>query len=116
MKISIEGCTVRPAGEADAAACDRLCAAVHGHTRSGEVADAIREGDARVVERDGRVVGYTTGLGYFGHSVAECNRDLMALIGAAEGFGGPGLLVLLATRRCFAGAWKTDCGLCSPAP
>ena len=48
MKISIEGCSVRAAVHSDVAACDRLCAAVHGHTRSAEVADAIRQGAARV--------------------------------------------------------------------
>ncbi|MGB6934948.1 MAG: GNAT family N-acetyltransferase [Acidobacteriaceae bacterium] len=109
MNLSIEGCTVRAAGDADAAACDRLCAAVHGYTRSGEVADAIREGTARVVERDGHVAGYTTGLGYFGHSVAESNRDLQALIGAAEGFDGPGLLVPVRNAALF--RWCLENGL-----
>ena len=90
MRKSIEGCSVRPAGDADAVACDQLCARVHGHTRSGEVSDAIQQRHATVVERDGRITGYTTGLGYFGHAVAESNRDLHALIGAAEGFGGAG--------------------------
>ena len=63
-----------------------------------------------MVERDGHVAGYTTGLGYFGHSVAESNRDLQALIGAAEGFDGPGLLVPVRNAALFAGVWKTDAG------
>ena len=46
-----------------------------------------------MVERQGRVAGYTTGLAFFGHTVAETNDDLQALIGAAERFDGPGFLV-----------------------
>jgi hypothetical protein len=30
---------------------------------------------------------------FFGHSAAETNDDLVALIGTAEGFGSPGILV-----------------------
>jgi predicted N-acetyltransferase YhbS len=93
MRKSIEGCSVRPAREADVEGCDQLCAAVHGHTRSGEVSDAIQQGHATVIERDARITGYTTGLGYFGHAVAESDRDLQALIAAAVGFGGPGIMV-----------------------
>jgi hypothetical protein len=66
---------------------------VHGHDRSGEVRDAIAQGAARVVERHDRITGYTTGVALFGHSIAETNDDLIALIGAAEEFGGPGFLV-----------------------
>ncbi len=109
MKISIEGCSVRLADSSDAAACDRLCAAVHGHTRSGEVADAIRRGTASVVERDGHVAGYTTGLNYHGHSVAESNRDLQALIGAAERFEGPGFLLPARNTTLF--RWCLENGL-----
>jgi hypothetical protein len=66
---------------------------VHGHDRGGEVRDAVAQGTARVVERHGRITGYTTGVAFFAHSVAETNDDLQALIGAAEEFGGPGFLV-----------------------
>ncbi|HEX2284635.1 MAG TPA: N-acetyltransferase, partial [Mycobacterium sp.] len=37
--------------------------------------------------------GYTTGVAFFAHSVAETNDDLLALIGAAESFDGPGFLL-----------------------
>jgi len=46
-------------------------------------------------KRQGRISGYTTGIGHFAHSVAETNDDLAALIGAAEEFSGPGFLVPL---------------------
>ena len=50
-------------------------------------------GTAMVVERHGRVTGYTTGIGFAGHTVGETNEDLKALIASAQGFGGPGFHV-----------------------
>lgn len=55
--------------------------------------DAIRLKTATIVEYHGRVTGYATMIGYFGHAVAECNEDLQALIGAASDFPGPGFIV-----------------------
>ena len=70
-------------------------------TASKRVHAAIEAGDARVVERLGRITGYTTGITYFSHSVAETNDDLQALIGAAADFGTPGFLVPLANTSLF---------------
>ena len=61
--------------------------------RGGELLDALTHGGARVVERGGRITGYTTGIGFYGYSVTETNDDLQALISAAEAFPGPGFLV-----------------------
>jgi hypothetical protein len=66
---------------------------VHGHDRRGEFKDAVAQRTARVVERHGRITSYTTGIGFFAHSVAETNDDIAALIGAAEEFPGAGFLV-----------------------
>jgi predicted N-acetyltransferase YhbS len=90
---TVEGCSVRPATVADLEACNRLCERVHGHTRSGELRDGIRQRAALVVERHGGITGYASGFGYFGHAVGEANIDIRALIGAAEEVGGPGILV-----------------------
>ena len=38
-------------------------------------------------------MGYTTGVGFFGHSVAESNGALQALIGMAPAFEEPGFLL-----------------------
>ena len=95
LGFKVSGSDVRAATDADAPACDALCVRVHGHDRGGEVRDAIAQGSARVVERHGRITGYTTGVALFGHSIAETNDDLIALISAAEEFGGPGFLVPL---------------------
>jgi hypothetical protein len=66
---------------------------VHGHNRGKELAEAMTRGAARLVERGGRVTGYTTQVAFFGHAACETNDDLKALIGAAASFDGPGILV-----------------------
>jgi predicted N-acetyltransferase YhbS len=93
LALKIPGYEVRPAREEDLSACNQLCLRVHGHDRGGELLDAIRQGTANVVERLGRITGYSTGIGWFHHAIAETNDDLQALIGAAPAFLGPGFLV-----------------------
>ncbi len=95
LGLEIPGCSVRAATVDDIDACDAICVRVHGHDRDGELRDAISQASARVVERSGRIAGYTTAIAFGGHSVAETNDDLQALIGSAEGFGTPGFLVPL---------------------
>ena len=90
---AIPGYVTRPATEGDLGACNVLCAAVHGFPRGGELADAIAQGGASVVERDGRITGYATSIGFISHAVTETTDDLTALIAAAPAFGGPGFLV-----------------------
>ena len=74
-------------------ACNALSRHVHGFDRGVDLAQAIEQGTARIVERAGRITGYTTHLAFFGHSTAETNVDLQALIASAESFAGPGILV-----------------------
>jgi len=93
IKEEIPGYVVRAAREDDLENCNCVCLSVHGHDRSGELVDAIRERSARVVEHAGRITGYTTGIAFFAHSVGETNEDLKALIAAAPEFGGPGFLL-----------------------
>jgi ribosomal protein S18 acetylase RimI-like enzyme len=101
LGLKLPGYDVRDATGADEAACNALCLRVHGHDRAGELREAIESGSARVVERLGRITGYTAGIQYFAHSVAETNDDLQAMIGAAEDFGTPGFLVPLANAELF---------------
>ncbi len=93
LAMQVPGCGVRAAMESDLAACNDLCFRVHGHHRGGELHDAIKQGSATVVERDGRLTGYATALAFFGHAVGETNDDIKALIAAAPVFLGPGFLV-----------------------
>jgi len=109
LGISLPGYDVRPATCDDEAACNALCVRVHGHDRGGEVTEAIEAGSAMVVERLGRITGYTTGVTYFSHSVAETTDDMEALIGAAKDFGTPGYLVPLANTDLF--RWSLAHGL-----
>jgi GNAT superfamily N-acetyltransferase len=90
---SIAGVVVRVATEADLAACNALCRRVHGADRGHELRQAVGQGVARVVERGGRITGYTTQIAFFGHAVCETTDDVKALIATAESFGGPGFLV-----------------------
>ncbi|MGO9036003.1 GNAT family N-acetyltransferase [Mycobacterium sp.] len=93
LDLRIPGYGVRAATATDLETCNALCVRAHGHDRSGELGDSLAHGTARVVERGGRITGYTAGIGFYTHSVAETNDDLQALIGKAEAFQGPGFLV-----------------------
>lgn len=112
--LVIEGRRVRPANKGDLDACNKLCLRVHGHDRGPELFDAIKQGTATVVEHDGRITGYATMVGFFGHAVGEGNEDLKALIGAATEFPGPGLL--LPTRNGDLLRWCLGKGLCVVQP
>jgi hypothetical protein len=74
-----------------------------------ELAHAIQQGTAKVVERAGRVTGYTTDLAFFGHATAETNPDLQALLASVESFGGPGVLVPSRNAELF--RWCLSNGL-----
>jgi len=90
---TVPGYLVRPAKPEDVAACNDLCVRVHGHQRGGELSDAIELGHAAVVEVNGRLTAYSSGIGFFDHAVGEGNADLMALLSEACQFAGPGILV-----------------------
>lgn len=105
-RVKLAGYEVRSAAAADEEACNRLCLAVHGHDRAGEVEEAIRDRTATLVEHHGRVVGYATAIGFFAHAVSETNEGLMALIGAADAITGPGILVPTRNHALF--TWCLD--------
>jgi predicted N-acetyltransferase YhbS len=109
LKLKLEGFDVRPMTEADIDECENLTRQIHGHTRRGDLLDGIAQKTAQVVERNNRITGYTTVMGFFGHSVAETNDDLKALIGAAEAFHGAGFL--LPTRNAEVLRWCLTQGL-----
>ena len=109
IKASTPGYSVRPARMSDLEECNRLCRRVHGHDRSGELRDAIEQGTAVVAERDGRIVAYSSSIGFFGHTVGESNADVQALIATADAFLGPGILV--PTRNAGLFRWCLENGL-----
>jgi predicted N-acetyltransferase YhbS len=105
----IEGYEVRQASEEDLDAINQLCLDAHGHDRAGEVRGAMAQGGVRVVENDGRIVAYTTGIAYFGHAVSASNEALKALIAASPEFGGPGFNLPVRNGDLF--RWALDRGL-----
>ena len=109
LGAEIPGHPIRPAREEDLPVCNELCSRVHGHDRGLELLEAVRQGTATVVEHAGRITGYATVIGFFGHAVCESNDDLKALIGAAPAFPGPGFL--LPTRNSDLLRWCLSVGL-----
>jgi GNAT superfamily N-acetyltransferase len=110
----IPGYRTRRATAADIEACSSVCRRVHGHDRPGEVADAVAQGTALVVEHDGRISGYATDLAFFSHAVGESNEDLKALIMAADAFGGPGILVPTTNAELFHWCLERDLRVVQP--
>ncbi|MBX9778488.1 MAG: GNAT family N-acetyltransferase [Xanthobacteraceae bacterium] len=109
LNLAIDGRQVRTATAAHLDAADQLYRNIHGHARTRELRVAIEQGTATVVERDGRLTGYTTGVGFFGHAVGETNEDLQAMIGSARSFAGPGFLVPI--RNAVLMRWCLQRGL-----
>lgn len=101
LGVKFPGYDVRPAVMADVDSCNALCRRVHGHDRANELRDAIGRGTARVVEHSGEIAAYATDIAFFGHAVAETNRGLEALIGAASGFPAGGFLVPTRNSELF---------------
>lgn len=109
INAKIEGFKVRPMTSEDVAAADGISKAIHGISRKNEIAGSVEHGTGRVVENGGRITGYSTVVGFFGHAVGETNNELKALIGAAEEFAGPGFL--LPTRNSELMRWCFEHGL-----
>jgi hypothetical protein len=99
---------VRSATPQDLDCCDDLCRRVHGHDRHGELSNWIGAGTARVVEREGRITGYTTGCGYFSHAVGETDNDMIKLLAAAETVAGLGFLVPSRNTALMAWCLRSD--------
>ena len=109
MNLTLPGYTIRAATKGDLKECNRLCRALHGHDRGGELLDMISHGTATVVEHDDRITGYATVIGFFGHAVGETNREIKALIGAAKEIAGPGFLLPMRNSEVF--RWCLQHGL-----
>jgi predicted N-acetyltransferase YhbS len=109
LGISLADYNVRPAKESDIDSCNQLCLKVHGHTRGNELLGAVKTGTATIVENEGRITGYATQVGFFGHAVAESNNDLKAIIGASANFSGAGFL--LPSRNAEMMRWCLNNGL-----
>ena len=105
----IAGHTARPAMEKDLDACNELCRRVHGHDRAAELSGAVRQKTATVVESGGRIVGYATSIGFFGHAVGETTEAIKSLILLTPPLTGPGMLVPTRNTELF--RWCLESGL-----
>jgi ribosomal protein S18 acetylase RimI-like enzyme len=101
--------TVRTLTAKDIEAANKLCIATHGVSRKNEIAGAVQLGSGIAVENNGKLSGYATILGFFGHAVAQTNDDLKALIGSGREIAGPGFL--LPTRNGDVLRWCFENGL-----
>jgi GNAT superfamily N-acetyltransferase len=109
LNIRFPGYDVRAGNEADLDSCNQLCYEIHGHDRSLELPGAIKAGTFFVVENNGMITGYTTQVGFLGHTIAATNTGLKALIGASVNFSGPGFL--LPSRNAEVLRWCLQNGL-----
>jgi ribosomal protein S18 acetylase RimI-like enzyme len=100
---------VHAARPEDVERCNAVCTRVHGFARGYELGGAVRQQNALVVERAGRITGYLAGLGLRGHAAADTAGDLKALIASAGGIAGPGFFVPLRSGELF--SWLLQSGL-----
>ena len=105
----LPGFKVRKAKKSDIPACNALHERLHGYRRAQDLVDAIDQGTASVVERNGEIVGYATSIAFFGSAIAEDNDAMKALIAAAPELHHPGFLV--PTRNADLMRWCLGQGL-----
>jgi GNAT superfamily N-acetyltransferase len=108
LKQEVLGYVVRKATKPDIDICNKLCFQVHGHGRHLELLDAIEQQTLTVVEHNAQITGYTTILGFNGHTVAQTNQDLKALLSAATAITESGFL--LPTRNTELLRWCLENG------
>jgi GNAT superfamily N-acetyltransferase len=109
IATGMRGYPVRIGRERDEPGCNRLCLRLHGYSRGEDVAEALRLRFLTVVEREGRLTGYSTGAHFRGHTIAETNEDARALIAAAADLPEPGLLMPARNGELL--RWALDHGL-----
>jgi predicted N-acetyltransferase YhbS len=84
---------LRRATLGDESDCACLCRKAYGFARMVELNEAIGNNTATVLERNDRIVGYASSVGFRGHAVATTVEDLMVLVAHTPKSLGPGLAV-----------------------
>jgi len=107
----MRGYRARRGREEDAEGCNELCLRLHGYARAEDVREALGLGFLKVVEveGDGRMAGYTTGVHFRGHTIAETNGEAKALIASATEMHEPGVLMPAGNGELM--RWALDHGL-----
>ena len=96
-----ENVEVRPISDEDYAACDELCAKIHGFARGAELRMTAQMMPAFVVVRDGKIAGYAAAphSWQMNHAVAETNEDMCHLLAGAGNLSQMPLSFLLPARN-----------------
>ena len=103
---------VRPLRSEDVDECQVLCHRVYGCDRTSEIKYALNHLSPLVANKQGRIVAYTCAVSTFGHSVAESEADMQALLlGAAAYSPGEVLCFHLPVRYASLFRWCLQEGL-----
>ncbi len=86
------GFEVRPLTGEDVGECQALCEKVCGCDRTSEIEDALNFFSPFVTCKQGRIVAYTCAVSALGHSVAETEADMQALLLGAAAYSSEELL------------------------
>jgi len=106
------GFEVRPLRSEDVDECEALCKRVYGCDRTSEIEDALNHLSPLVATKQGRIVAYTCAVSTFGHSIAETEADMQALLlGAAAYSPGEVLCFHLPVRYASLFRWCLQEGL-----
>lgn len=105
----LRGYTVRPMQPDDLEPCNRLCQSVYGFPRTGELLTALSGPHAFVAVRGGAIRAYTSGLGYFGHTVGGTVESICALLAFAPHMPSVGVIVPVGNYPVF--RWCLDHGM-----
>lgn len=104
---------IRPMNAGDVDECSDLCKRVHGISRRGDLALALRYFTPRVAVRGGRITAYATTVTSWAlnHGVAETEQDMFdLLVGASKQLDQP-VSLLLPTRQAAFHRWALAAGL-----
>jgi predicted N-acetyltransferase YhbS len=101
------GFSVRPMMGDDVSACAKLCMAVHGIERTGELRAALRLFAPFVVEHNDRITGYLSAATFWqmNHGVAETEQDMRKLTAGAASMSSEPVSFLLPTRQVSFFRW-----------
>ena len=106
------GFEVRPLKSEDVDECEALCNKVYGCDRASEIKYALNHLSPLVANKQGRIVAYTCAVSTVGHSVAETEADMQALLlGAAAYSPGEVLCFHLPVRYTSLFRWCLQEGL-----
>ncbi len=86
------GFEVRPMTSEDVAECAALCEKLCGCDRTSEIEYALNDFSPFVACKQGRIVAYTCAVSALGHSVAETEADMQALLLGAAAYSSDRLL------------------------